>query len=63
MQVTDGERLPLAVKELGSCDLYPQVNVYLCYFNFGHGFLEIFVLVYELLSESVTCMLCDSCRA
>ena len=24
-QVTDGERLPLAVKELGSCDLYPQV--------------------------------------
>ncbi|RRT66581.1 hypothetical protein B296_00012310 [Ensete ventricosum] len=23
-QVTDGERLPLAVKELGSCDLYPQ---------------------------------------
>jgi hypothetical protein len=24
-QATDGERLPLAVKELGSCDLYPQV--------------------------------------
>nr|CAB3469471.1 unnamed protein product [Digitaria exilis] len=24
-EVTDGERLPLAVKELGSCDLYPQV--------------------------------------
>ncbi|XP_009388663.1 coatomer subunit beta'-1 isoform X1 [Musa acuminata AAA Group] len=23
-EVTDGERLPLAVKELGSCDLYPQ---------------------------------------
>jgi coatomer subunit beta' len=23
--VTDGERLQLAVKELGSCDLYPQV--------------------------------------
>lgn len=23
--MTDGERLPLAVKELGSCDLYPQV--------------------------------------
>ncbi|CAD6343064.1 unnamed protein product [Miscanthus lutarioriparius] len=23
-QATDGERLPLAVKELGSCDLYPQ---------------------------------------
>uniref|UniRef100_A0A0E0LD44 Coatomer subunit beta' n=1 Tax=Oryza punctata TaxID=4537 RepID=A0A0E0LD44_ORYPU len=22
--ITDGERLPLAVKELGSCDLYPQ---------------------------------------
>lgn len=26
LQVTDGERLPLAVKELGSCDLYPQVT-------------------------------------
>ncbi|URE18613.1 hypothetical protein MUK42_11205 [Musa troglodytarum] len=26
-KVTDGERLPLAVKELGSCDLYPQ-NLY-----------------------------------
>lgn len=25
-QVTDGERLPLAVKELGTCDLYPQVS-------------------------------------
>ncbi|GMQ08727.1 hypothetical protein CsSME_00052327 [Camellia sinensis var. sinensis] len=24
-EVTDGERLPLAVKELGTCDLYPQV--------------------------------------
>ncbi|PKA57196.1 Coatomer subunit beta'-1 [Apostasia shenzhenica] len=24
VEVTDGERLPLAVKELGSCDLYPQ---------------------------------------
>jgi hypothetical protein len=24
-QVTDGERLQLAVKDLGSCDLYPQV--------------------------------------
>ncbi|KAG0612132.1 hypothetical protein M758_6G004300 [Ceratodon purpureus] len=23
-EVTDGERLPLAVKDLGSCDLYPQ---------------------------------------
>uniref|UniRef100_A0A0D6QYI2 Coatomer subunit beta' n=1 Tax=Araucaria cunninghamii TaxID=56994 RepID=A0A0D6QYI2_ARACU len=23
-EVTDGERLPLAVKELGSCDMYPQ---------------------------------------
>ncbi|XP_058109871.1 coatomer subunit beta'-1-like isoform X2 [Magnolia sinica] len=23
-EVTDGERLPFAVKELGSCDLYPQ---------------------------------------
>jgi hypothetical protein len=23
--VTDGERLQLAVKDLGSCDLYPQV--------------------------------------
>ncbi|KAL8153116.1 hypothetical protein V2J09_010876 [Rumex salicifolius] len=23
-EVTDGERLPLAVKELGACDLYPQ---------------------------------------
>jgi coatomer subunit beta' len=25
-QIADGERLPLAVKELGSCDLYPQVG-------------------------------------
>lgn len=25
-QVDDGERLPLAVKELGTCDLYPQVS-------------------------------------
>eukprot|EP00270_Netrium_digitus_P003979 TRINITY_DN1483_c0_g1_i2.p1 TRINITY_DN1483_c0_g1~~TRINITY_DN1483_c0_g1_i2.p1 ORF type:complete len:684 (-),score=220.98 TRINITY_DN1483_c0_g1_i2:13-1824(-) len=24
-EVSDGERLPLAVKELGSCDLYPQI--------------------------------------
>ena len=23
-EITDGERLPLAVKDLGSCDLYPQ---------------------------------------
>ncbi|KAA0042978.1 coatomer subunit beta'-2-like [Cucumis melo var. makuwa] len=23
-EVTDGERLPLAVKEMGTCDLYPQ---------------------------------------
>nr|CAB3468287.1 unnamed protein product [Digitaria exilis] len=26
-EIADGERLPLAVKELGSCDLYPQVDV------------------------------------
>lgn len=26
VQVADGERLPLSVKELGSCDLYPQVS-------------------------------------
>ncbi|RID50064.1 hypothetical protein BRARA_H00819 [Brassica rapa] len=26
-EVTDGERLPLAVKDLGTCDLYPQVSV------------------------------------
>ncbi|KAL6628942.1 hypothetical protein ACP70R_028707 [Stipagrostis hirtigluma subsp. patula] len=25
-QIADGERLPLAVKELGSCDLYPQTG-------------------------------------
>jgi coatomer subunit beta' len=25
-QIADGERLPLAVKELGSCDRYPQVG-------------------------------------
>jgi coatomer subunit beta' len=25
-QIADGEHLPLAVKELGSCDLYPQVG-------------------------------------
>ena len=29
IQVSDGERLPLAVKELGTCDLYPQVS-YAC---------------------------------
>ncbi|KAL6956640.1 hypothetical protein U1Q18_049166 [Sarracenia purpurea var. burkii] len=23
-EVNDGERLPLAVKEMGTCDLYPQ---------------------------------------
>lgn len=28
LQVADGERLPLAVKELGSCDLYPQVRFF-----------------------------------
>ncbi|KAA0048471.1 coatomer subunit beta'-2-like isoform X3 [Cucumis melo var. makuwa] len=26
-EVTDGERLPLAVKEMGTCDLYPQPPV------------------------------------
>ncbi|KAI7743203.1 hypothetical protein M8C21_020559 [Ambrosia artemisiifolia] len=25
-EVSDGERLPLAVKELGTCDMYPQVS-------------------------------------
>lgn len=25
-ELTDGERLPLAVKDLGACDLYPQVR-------------------------------------
>lgn len=29
IQVSDVERLPLAVKELGTCDLYPQVS-YAC---------------------------------
>jgi coatomer subunit beta' len=24
-ELVDGERLPLAVKDLGACDLYPQV--------------------------------------
>lgn len=24
-ELTDGERLPLAVKDLGACDIYPQV--------------------------------------
>nr|KAJ0192797.1 hypothetical protein LSAT_V11C800445140 [Lactuca sativa] len=28
LQVSDGERLPLAVKELGTCDLYPQVSFF-----------------------------------
>nr|KAJ0221204.1 hypothetical protein LSAT_V11C200072390 [Lactuca sativa] len=27
-EVSDGERLPLAVKELGTCDLYPQVSFF-----------------------------------
>jgi coatomer subunit beta' len=26
-ELTDGERLPLAVKDLGACDLYPQVRL------------------------------------
>lgn len=26
-QLVDGERLPLAVKDLGACDLYPQVRL------------------------------------
>lgn len=26
-EMTDGERLPLAVKDLGSSDLYPQVSM------------------------------------
>jgi hypothetical protein len=25
-ELTDGERLPLATKDLGACDLYPQVG-------------------------------------
>ncbi|KAL6973872.1 hypothetical protein U1Q18_028057 [Sarracenia purpurea var. burkii] len=25
-EVNDGERLPLAVKEMGTCDVYPQVS-------------------------------------
>lgn len=25
-ELADGERLPLAVKDLGACDLYPQVR-------------------------------------
>jgi coatomer subunit beta' len=25
-EMVDGERLPLAVKDLGACDLYPQVR-------------------------------------
>lgn len=25
-ELVDGERLPLAVKDLGACDLYPQVR-------------------------------------
>ncbi|CAI9290572.1 unnamed protein product [Lactuca saligna] len=27
-EVSDGERLPLAVKEMGTCDLYPQVSFF-----------------------------------
>lgn len=30
-QVADGERLPLAVKEMGTCDLYPQVSLIIEY--------------------------------
>jgi coatomer subunit beta' len=29
-EVVDGERLPLAVKDLGACDVYPQVRCVLC---------------------------------
>jgi len=38
-QVTDGERLPLAVKELGSCDLYPQVCSFMGCFHSWYPFL------------------------
>lgn len=33
VQVADGERLPLSVKELGSCDLYPQARAASSMFN------------------------------
>uniref|UniRef100_A0A9I9E1T7 Coatomer subunit beta'-2-like n=1 Tax=Cucumis melo TaxID=3656 RepID=A0A9I9E1T7_CUCME len=34
-EVTDGERLPLAVKEMGTCDLYPQVSYFTSAFEFS----------------------------
>lgn len=37
-ELADGERLPLAVKDLGACDLYPQVRSCWCgVVEFGGG--------------------------
>ena len=52
-QVTDGERLPLAVKEMGTCDLYPQVSYFTSAFEFSVYFvmnwLELFLYLIKNL--------------
>ncbi|KAJ0961511.1 hypothetical protein J5N97_002015 [Dioscorea zingiberensis] len=57
--VANGERLPLAVKELGSCDLYPQRDVVSSYIESGNseddqGVEEAFELLHEINGESHT---------
>ena len=42
LQITDGERLPLAVKELGSCDLYPQVTLLMLNFSVDNVNMALF---------------------
>mgnify|MGYP003702872179 CR=1 FL=1 len=41
-QIADGERLPLVVKELGTCDLYPQVSSYLLFKRMHHSHIDVF---------------------
>uniref|UniRef100_A0A9I9CCB4 Coatomer subunit beta'-2-like n=1 Tax=Cucumis melo TaxID=3656 RepID=A0A9I9CCB4_CUCME len=52
-EVTDGERLPLAIKEMGTCDLYPQVSYFTSAFEFSVYFvmnwLELFVYLIKNL--------------
>ncbi|XP_050935326.1 coatomer subunit beta'-1-like isoform X2 [Cucumis melo] len=42
-EVTDGERLPLAVKEMGTCDLYPQI----------YGALRMFVKMHLMWNSKI----------
>lgn len=45
-QVTDGDRLPLAVKEMGTCDLYPQVSYLTSAFKFSVYLVMDWLLIY-----------------